>query len=78
MSMSSQFQPASQIQMPAVPVVGQQTWLPSGSQGLPVATPMQPTGQLPAASPGPIPVCALLYFIYKQINGLIYLFFTLT
>lgn len=53
MNMPSQFQPASQLQMPAVPVAGQ-PWLPSGSQGLPVPTPMQPTGQQPAASPGPV------------------------
>lgn len=43
--------------MPAVPVGGQ-PWLPPISQGLPAATPMQPIAQQPAASPGPVTVCA--------------------
>ncbi|KAL1813993.1 pre-mRNA-processing protein 40A [Daucus carota subsp. sativus] len=55
MNMPPQFQPASQIQMPAVPVGGQ-PWLPPISQGLPAATPMQPIAQQPAASPGPVTV----------------------
>lgn len=65
MNMASQFQPVSQMHTPVVPVAGQ-PWLPSASQGLPVVTPLQPTGQQPSAPAGPVPVCSqfLKYIIF--------------
>ncbi|EEF52242.1 protein binding protein, putative [Ricinus communis] len=46
---SSQFQPMPQMHTPVVPAGGQH-WLPSGSNGVAVATPVQPTGQQPSVS----------------------------
>lgn len=58
-NMLSQFQPVSHMQTPAVPVSAQ-AWLPPGSQGLPVASPVLPTGQQPSAPAGTVPVCSQL------------------
>ncbi|KAJ9186855.1 hypothetical protein P3X46_002384 [Hevea brasiliensis] len=48
-SASSQFQPIPQMYAPVVPVGGQ-PWLASGSNGVLLATAVQPTGQQPSAS----------------------------
>lgn len=72
MTTASQFQPVSQNHTPVVPVAGQ-PWLPSGSQGVPVVTPMQPTGQQPSATAGSVPVrvpCKLF-----ELNYLLYVIF---
>ncbi|XP_010273523.1 PREDICTED: pre-mRNA-processing protein 40A [Nelumbo nucifera] len=52
---STQYQPASQIHAPVVPAAGQ-PWLSSGSQSVPLVTPVQQNIQQPSITTAQVPV----------------------
>ncbi|KAF2324232.1 hypothetical protein GH714_010950 [Hevea brasiliensis] len=59
-SASSQFQPIRQMYAPVVPVGGQ-PWLASRSNGVLIATAVQPTGQQPSATSTSDPAIRLVH-----------------